>query len=65
MIRDFKVSMVVKRLNEVPPDTIHDQIQKTLKNSRPNPLKSIKNENHIETIKSYDIIDYFLTIYKL
>lgn len=50
--------MVVKGLNnEVSPDTCSNS--KNIKNSHPNPLKSIKNENHIETIKSYDIIDFF------
>lgn len=50
--------MVDKGLNnEVSPDTCYNS--KNVKNSHPNPLKSIKNENHIETIKSYDIIDFF------
>lgn len=59
MFRDFKVPMIVKGLNnEVSPDTCSNS--KNIKNSCPNILKSITNENHIETIKSYDIIDYFL-----
>lgn len=58
MIRDFKVPMIVKGLNnEVSPHTCSNS--KNIKNSRPNPLKSIENENHIETIKSYGIIDFF------